>query len=111
MLEVMNLDYIRTARAKGLTERTVVVRHGFRNAMIPITTIVALDIGALIGGAIITETVFGWVGMGRYFVDALKIPDPNAVMGFFLITGLAIVLANLAADVVYGFLDPRIRLT
>ena len=111
MLEVMNLDYIRTARAKGLTERTVVVRHGFRNAMIPITTIVALDIGALIGGAIITETVFGWVGMGRYFVDALKIPDANAVMGFFLITGLAIVLANLAADIVYGFLDPRIRLT
>ena len=111
MLEVLNLDYIRTARAKGLTERTVVVRHGFRNAMIPITTIVALNIGELIGGAIITETVFGWSGMGRYFVEALKIPDPNAVMGFFLITGTAVMLANLAADVVYGFLDPRIRLT
>ena len=111
MLEVMNADYIRTARAKGLTERTVVVRHGFRNAMIPITTIVALDIGGLIGGAIITETVFGWSGMGKFFNDALKIPDANAVMGFFLITGIAIVLANMCADIAYGFLDPRIRLS
>jgi peptide/nickel transport system permease protein len=107
----MNADYIRTARAKGLTERTVVVRHGFRNAMIPITTIVALDIGGLIGGAIITETVFGWSGMGKYFNDALKIPDANAVMGFFLVTGIAIVLANMCADIAYGFLDPRIRLS
>lgn len=111
MLEVMNQDYIRTARAKGLTERTVVVRHGFRNAMIPITTIVALDIGGLIGGAIITETVFGWSGMGKFFNDALKIPDANAVMGFFLVTGAAIVLANMLADITYGFLDPRIRLS
>jgi peptide/nickel transport system permease protein len=111
MLEVMNADYIRTARAKGLTERTVVVRHGFRNALIPITTIVALDVGGLIGGAIITETVFGWSGMGRYFNDALKIPDPNAVMGFFLVTGTAIVLFNMVADITYGFLDPRIRLS
>ena len=111
MLEVMNADYIRTARAKGLTERTVVVRHGFRNALIPITTIVALDVGGLIGGAIITETVFGWSGMGKYFNDALKIPDPNAVMGFFLVTGTAIVLFNMVADITYGFLDPRIRLS
>ncbi len=111
MLEVMNQDYIRTARAKGLTERTVVVRHGFRNAMIPITTIVALDIGGLIGGAIVTETVFGWSGMGKYFNDALKVPDANAVMGFFLITGFAIVVANMVADIAYGFLDPRIRLS
>ena len=111
MLEVMNQDYIRTARAKGLTERTVVVRHGFRNAMIPITTIVALDIGGLIGGAIITETVFGWSGMGKFFNDALKIPDANAVMGFFLVTGAAIVVANMLADITYGFLDPRIRLS
>jgi len=111
MLEVMNADYIRTARAKGLTERTVIVRHGFRNALIPITTIVALDIGGLIGGAIITETVFGWSGMGRFFNDALKIPDPNAVMGFFLVTGTAIVLFNMIADITYGFLDPRIRLS
>jgi len=111
MLEVMNADYIRTARAKGLSERTVIIRHGFRNAMIPITTIIALDVGGLIGGAIITETVFGWSGMGKYFNDALKIPDPNAVMGFFLVTGTAIVLFNMIADIAYGFLDPRIRLS
>jgi len=111
MLEVMNADYIRTARAKGLTERTVIVRHGFRNALIPITTIIALDVGGLIGGAVITETVFGWSGMGRYFNDALKIPDPNAVMGFFLVVGTTIVLANMIADISYGFLDPRIRLS
>jgi peptide/nickel transport system permease protein len=111
MLEVMNADYIRTARAKGLTERTVIVRHGFRNALIPITTLVAIDVGGLIGGAIVTETVFGWSGMGKYFNDALKIPDPNAVMGFFLITGTAIVVFNMIADIAYGFLDPRIRLS
>lgn len=111
MLEVMNADYIRTARAKGLTERTVIVRHGFRNALIPITTIIALDVGGLIGGAVITETVFGWAGMGKYFNDALKIPDPNAVMGFFLVVGTAIVVANMLADITYGFLDPRIRLS
>lgn len=111
MLEVMNADYIRTARAKGLTERTVVVRHGFRNALIPITTLVAIDVGGLIGGAIVTETVFGWSGMGRYFNEALKIPDPNAVMGFFLVTGTAIVVFNMIADIAYGFLDPRIRLS
>ncbi len=111
MLEVMNADYIRTARAKGLTERTVVVRHGFRNALIPITTLMAIDLGGLIGGAIITETVFGWSGMGKFFNDSLKIPDPNAVMGFFLITGTAIVIFNMLADITYGFLDPRIRLS
>jgi peptide/nickel transport system permease protein len=111
MLEVMNADYIRTARAKGLTERTVIVRHGFRNALIPITTLVAIDVGGLIGGAIVTETVFGWSGMGKYFNDALKIPDPNAVMGFFLVTGTAIVVFNMIADIAYGFLDPRIRLS
>ena len=71
MLEVMNQDYVRTARAKGLTERTVVVRHAFRNALIPITTLMAFDFGGLIGGAVITETVFGWQGMGRLFVNAL----------------------------------------
>jgi peptide/nickel transport system permease protein len=107
----MNADYIRTARAKGLTERTVVVRHGFRNALIPITTLMAIDLGGLIGGAIITETVFGWSGMGKFFNDSLKIPDPNAVMGFFLITGTAIVIFNMLADITYGFLDPRIRLS
>lgn len=111
MLEVMNADYIRTARAKGLSERTVVVRHGFRNALIPITTLMAIDFGSVIGGAIITETVFGWSGMGKLFNDALKIPDPNLVMGFFLITGTAVVIFNMIADIAYGVLDPRIRLS
>ena len=109
LLEVMNQDYIRTARAKGLTGRTVIVRHAFRNALIPITTIIAFDIGALIGGAVITETVFGWTGMGRLFVDALAVHDPNPVMAFFVVTGTLAVLFNLIADLVYAALDPRIK--
>ncbi len=109
LLEVMNQDYIRTARAKGLTQRTVVVRHAFRNALIPITTIIAFDVGALIGGAVITETVFGWTGMGRLFVDGLSHVDPNPVMAFFVVTGTLAVVFNLIADLVYAALDPRIK--
>jgi peptide/nickel transport system permease protein len=109
LLEVMNQDYIRTARAKGLTQRTVVVRHAFRNALIPITTVIAFDVGALIGGAVITETVFGWVGMGRLFVNGLAASDPNPVMAFFVVTGTLAVLFNLIADLVYAGLDPRIK--
>ncbi|SDH06443.1 ABC transporter permease [Microbacterium pygmaeum] len=109
LLEVMNQDYIRTARAKGLTQRTVVVRHAFRNALIPITTIIAFDVGAIIGGAVITETVFGWTGMGRLFIDGLAAHDPNPVMAFFVVTGALAVLFNLIADLVYAGLDPRIK--
>ena len=109
LLEVMNQDYIRTARAKGLTARTVVVRHAFRNALIPITTIIAFDVGAIIGGAVITETVFGWSGMGRLFIDGLNHVDPNPVMAFFVVTGTLAVLFNLIADLVYAGLDPRIK--
>lgn len=109
LLEVMNQDYIRTARAKGLTQRTVVVRHAFRNALIPITTIIAFDIGALIGGAVITETVFGWTGMGRLFVNGIAVSDPNPVMAFFVVTGTLAVIFNLIADLVYAALDPRIK--
>jgi len=111
MLEVLNQDYIRTARAKGLTERTVIVRHGFRNAMIPLATVVAVDIGGILGGAVITETVFEWNAMGRMFVDGLTSLDPNPVMGFFVVIAIFAVLANLAADVLYAVLDPRIRIT
>ena len=111
LLEVMNQDYIRTARAKGLTERTVVVRHGFRNALIPIATIVAFDIGGIIGGAVITERVFGWKGMGALFQYGLDNVDPNPVMAFFLVTGSLAILFNLFADIVYAGLDPRIRLS
>ncbi|GAA3211603.1 ABC transporter permease [Microbacterium terregens] len=109
LLEVMNQDYIRTARAKGLTQRTVIVRHAFRNALIPITTIIAFDVGAIVGGAVITETVFGWTGMGRLFVDGLSAHDPNPVMAFFVVTGTLAVLFNLIADLVYAALDPRIK--
>jgi peptide/nickel transport system permease protein len=110
MLEVLNQDYIRTARSKGLTERTVIVRHGLRNAMIPLATVVAIDIGAVLGGAVITETVFEWNAMGRMFIDGLNNLDPNPVMAFFLVIAVLAVLFNLLADLVYVALDPRIRL-
>jgi peptide/nickel transport system permease protein len=111
MLEVLNQDYIRTARAKGLTERTVIIRHGFRNAMIPLATIVAFDIGGVLGGAVITETVFEWNAMGRLFTTGLRNFDPNPVMAFFVVIAVFAVLANLAADMLYAVLDPRIRIT
>jgi peptide/nickel transport system permease protein len=111
LLDVLNQDYIRTARAKGLSERTVIMRHAFRNALIPITTIVAFDFGGLIGGAVITETIFAWSGMGKLFVDALRLVDVNPLMGFFLVTGSVAVLFNLLADLSYTALDPRIRVT
>lgn len=109
MLEVLNQDYIRTARAKGLTERTVIVRHGFRNAMIPLATIVAFDVGGVLGGAVITETVFEWNAMGRLFSDGLRDLDPNPVMAFFLVIAVFAVVFNLLADLTYAALDPRIR--
>ena len=109
MLEIMGQDYIRTARAKGLSERTVVMRHAFRNALIPLATLVAFDIGGLIGGAIITETVFAFTGMGQLFVHAVRNVDPNPVMGVFLVTGIVAMVFNLIADLVYSVLDPRVR--
>ncbi len=111
LLEVMNQDYVRTARAKGLSERKVITRHAFRNAMIPIATIVALDIGGLIGGAVITEDIFGWSGMGALFALGLRVVDVNLVMGFFLVSGVAIVIFNVVADLIYSALDPRIRVS
>ena len=108
MLEVMNQDYIRTARSKGLSERKVITKHAFRNALIPLTTIVAFDFAGLIGGAVITETVFGWKGMGDLFRVGLAQVDPNPVMAFFLVTGTAAVFMNMMADIAYAFLDPRI---
>lgn len=110
MLEVLNQDYIRTARAKGLTERTVLLRHGFRNAMIPLATIVAFDIGGILGGAVITETVFEWNAMGRMFIQGVNSQDPNPVMAFFVIISLFAIVANLLADLTYAVLDPRIRI-
>jgi len=109
LLEVLNQDYIRTARAKGLTERTVIMRHAFRNTMIPLTTIMVADFAGIVGGAIITERVFGWTGMGTLFNKAITGFDLNLLMGVFLVTATLAVLANLIADLLYSALDPRIR--
>jgi peptide/nickel transport system permease protein len=109
LLEVLNQDYIRTARAKGLTERTVIMRHAFRNTMIPMTTIMVTDIAAIVGGAIITERVFGWYGMGTLFNKAIVSFDLNLLMGVILFLSTLAILANLIADLLYSALDPRIR--
>jgi peptide/nickel transport system permease protein len=109
MLEVMNADYVRTARAKGVAEWRVVMGHVFRNALIPITTVAALNIGGVLGGATITETVFTLDGIGYYFVQRLQALDVYAVMGYLVVTSVIIIVFNLVADILYGFLDPRIR--
>jgi peptide/nickel transport system permease protein len=109
MLDVINSDYVRTARAKGVSERKVIMRHIFRNALIPITTVAALNIGGLLGGAIVTETVFTLDGFGFYFVQKLGQGDTYAVMAYLLVTAVIIIIFNLIADITYGFLDPRIR--
>jgi glutathione transport system permease protein len=109
MLDVINSDYIRTARAKGVAERRVIMRHVFRNALIPVVTVAALNFGALIGGAIVTETVFSLDGIGYWFIQALNALDLYEVMAYLLVTAIFIVVFNLIADILYGFLDPRIR--
>ena len=109
MLDVLNTDYVRTARAKGLPEWRVIMGHVFRNALIPIATVAALNIGATFGGAIVTETVFTLDGMGYYFVNRLGALDLYAVMAYLFIVSVFIILFNLIADILYGFLDPRIR--
>jgi peptide/nickel transport system permease protein len=109
MLDVINTDYVRTARAKGLPERKVIMRHVFRNALIPIVTIAALNFGGLLGGAIVTETVFSLDGIGYYFIQKLGQLDVYAVMAYLLVTSTIIIAFNLIADILYGFLDPRIR--
>ncbi|MFW0155552.1 ABC transporter permease [Rothia sp. P6271] len=109
MLEIMNQDYIRTARAKGVSERGVVMKHAFRNALIPLATIVALDFGSIIGGAAITERIFAFKGMGTLFLDGLAQVDPNPVMGVFIVTAIMALVFNLIADLVYSILDPRVR--
>ncbi len=110
MLEVMNQDYIRTARAKGLPERVVVVRHGFRNTLIPLATIVPIDVITLIGGAIITENIFARPGMGQLFVKSLGNAEIEPVMAYLVITASLAILANIVADLIYASVDPRIRL-
>jgi peptide/nickel transport system permease protein len=109
MLEVVNSDYVRTARAKGLHESRVTMKHAFRNALIPLVTLVALNFGTLLGGVIVTETVFSLDGMGLYFVNALFTNDPYPVMAWLMITATMIIVFNLVADIAYGWLDPRVR--
>jgi peptide/nickel transport system permease protein len=109
MLDVINTDYVRTARAKGLSERRVIMRHVFRNALIPVVTVAALNFGALLGGAIVTETVFSLDGMGYYFITKLGQLDVNAVMAYLAVTAVFIIAFNLIADILYGYLDPRVR--
>jgi peptide/nickel transport system permease protein len=110
MLETLKADYVRTARAKGLPDSRVVTKHALRTGLIPITTLIALDFGAILAGAVITENVFGWKGMGSLFVNGLRTVDPNPVLGFMVITGFAVIIFNLIADILYAYLDPRIRL-
>jgi peptide/nickel transport system permease protein len=112
MLDVMGSEYMRFARAKGLPWRKVLVKHGLRNALIPTTTVVALGLGTIFGGAIITETVFNWNGMGRYLTqNGLGQQDLNVVLGWLIVSAFFIVLFNLIADLLYAVLDPRIRLS
>jgi peptide/nickel transport system permease protein len=109
MLDVLGADYIRLARAKGLSRRRVMVRHALRNALIPLVTVVAIDTGAILGGAIITERVFAWQGMGALLVQGAETSDPNILLAWLMVTSILVVLFNLIADVLYAVLDPRIR--
>ena len=111
MLEVLHSDYIRTARAKGLRERAVTMKHGLRNALIPVVTVAALNFGAVLGGAVITETIFAWPGMGKLFIDALNRGEVYTLMAWMMVTAVAIIFFNMLADIAYGWLDPRIRLS
>jgi peptide/nickel transport system permease protein len=109
MLETMSQDYIRTARSKGLHGRAVIVRHALRNASLPIVTVIGLDIPLLLGGAVVTERIFAWPGMGRLFIDHVGRSDVAVVMGILMIIAVAVVVFQLLADLTYAWLDPRIR--
>jgi|SRR5918996_2643498 peptide/nickel transport system permease protein len=111
LIETMSEDYIRTARAKGLSERRVVYKHGLRAALTPVVTMFGLDLGILLGGAIITESVFNLPGLGQYVISGLRTNDFPAVMGVTVFASFFVVVANLVVDVVYSFLDPRVRYT
>jgi peptide/nickel transport system permease protein len=111
VLEVLDQDYVRTARAKGLREFAVVMRHAVRNALLPVVTVIGLNFGLLVSGAVLTETIFGLTGVGRTLVDGITSRDYTLVQGFTLLIATAFVLINLIVDVLYGYLDPRIRLS
>ncbi len=109
MLEVLNKDYVRTARAKGMGEAVVILRHALRNAFLPVVTVLGLNLGLLLGGAVLTETIFSWPGLGRYVVDSLMARDYAAVQGCILVFAGLMAFINLIVDLVYAVLDPRIR--
>jgi peptide/nickel transport system permease protein len=111
MIDTMNEDFIRTARAKGLGERTVVLKHGLRAALTPIVTIFGLDLGGLLGGAVITEQIFSITGLGKFSIDSVLGNDLPSIMGVVLFAAIFIVVANIIVDVLYAFIDPRVRLS
>ena len=111
MLEVLNQDYIRTARAKGLAEKKVLMKHALKNAAIPVITVSGMQFGALLGGAVVTETVFAWPGLGRLAVDSIRAGDYPVVQAIVVIFAIFVILANLAADIMAALIDPRIRLS
>ncbi len=109
MLEVIRLDYIRTARAKGLAEKVVILRHALKNALIPVVTVIGLQTGTLLGGAVLTEIVFAWPGIGRLLVEAILSRDYPVVQGVVLLVAIVFIFVNLIVDIIYSYLDPRIR--
>jgi peptide/nickel transport system permease protein len=110
MLEVMGLDYVKTARAKGLDEKTVINVHARKNALIPTTTVVGLAFGGLLGGAVLTESIFSWPGLGKWSANSIGRMDTASILGFCLLVAFIYVIVNLIVDVVYAYLDPRVRL-
>ena len=111
LLDVLGLDYVRTARAKGLRERAVVLRHALRNALLPVVTVIGLSLGGLLGGAILTETIFNLTGVGKTLFDAITSRDYTVVQGFTLIVAIGFVVVNLIVDILYTYLDPRVRVS
>jgi ABC-type dipeptide/oligopeptide/nickel transport system permease component len=109
MLDVLNEDYIRTARAKGLYERTVIIKHALRNALIPTITVLGLEFGALLGGAVITETIFSRLGLGKLYIDSILSKDITMILGITLFIALTYMITNIVVDISYSYLDPRIR--
>ncbi len=109
MLDVLSLDYVRTARAKGASRFSVLIRHGLRNALLPIVTAAGLQFGQLLGGAVLTETIYSWPGMGQYIVNSINSRDYVAVQGTVFLFALGVILVNLFTDLIYAYIDPRIR--
>ena len=109
MLEVVKTDYVRTALAKGVSMRVVIFKHALKNALIPLVTIIALSLPALVGGAVVTETIFAWPGMGRLFINALGQFDFALLMGYLMLVSFLVVFFNLMADIAYSWLDPRVK--